>query len=282
MLGPHCPLPLAATLAEVERPLEAVDEAAKCDLLHLSQAQAPWTVSFPHPLVRAAVYDELGPARRHALHVAAAALLTDDAVSLRHRVAAAAEPDERLADDLTRFADSEARRQAWQSAAAHLVAASRLSLDPEEAQRRVLRAVVWTLLRGDAATASTFADEIATFTSSPLRDSVLGSLAMAADDPVTAERLLAAAWDARGPGADPEVDATIALMTAIHSLRSARRRGRPSSGAAAHSTPPPRPPGSTPSPRPTSSTGWATRAARPSRSPQREPRSSSRATTTCG
>ena len=34
--------------------------------------QSPWTLSFPHPLVRAAVYEALGPARRHALHTAAA------------------------------------------------------------------------------------------------------------------------------------------------------------------------------------------------------------------
>lgn len=217
VLGPHCPFPVAAALAEVEEALEAVDEAARVDLLHLSESRAPWTLSFLHPLVRAAVYDGLGPARRHALHVAAARLLTDDAATLRHRVAAAAEPDERLAADLTRFGDAEARRQAWQSAAAHLVGASRLSPDPAEAQRRVLRAVVWTLLRGDAATAATFGPEIASFAPAPLRDAVLGALATAADDPTTAERLLGAAWEARGPVPDREVDATIAVLTAIHS-----------------------------------------------------------------
>jgi len=53
----------------------------------------------------------------------------------------------------THFADREAGRQAWQSAAAHLVSASRLTPEPRHAQRRVLQAVIWTLLRGDAATA---------------------------------------------------------------------------------------------------------------------------------
>ena len=120
----------------------------------MSEAQSPWTLSFPHPLVRAAVYEALGPARRHALHTAAASLTDDESAALRHRVAAAAEPDEVLAADLTRFADREASRQSWQSAAAHLVSASRLSPDPGEAQRRVLQAVVWMMLRGDAATAA--------------------------------------------------------------------------------------------------------------------------------
>ena len=126
-----------------------------------SEAQSPWTLSFPHPLVRAAVYEALGPARRHALHTAAASLTDDESAALRHRVAAAAEPDEVLAADLTRFAGREASRQSWQSAAAHLVSASRLSPDPGEAQRRVLQAVVWMMLRGDAATAAGYADVVA-------------------------------------------------------------------------------------------------------------------------
>ena len=99
---------------------------------------------------------------------------TDAAAALRHRVAAAAEPDEQLAADLTAFADAEARRQAWQSAAAHLVDASRLSPDPDEARRRVLQAVVWTVLRGDAGTAAGFRAEIESFPRGPLRDAVLG------------------------------------------------------------------------------------------------------------
>jgi ATP/maltotriose-dependent transcriptional regulator MalT len=227
VLGPHCPLPLAAALAGVDEALAAVDRAAACDLLHPDETGSPWTLGFPHPLVRAAVYDALGPARRHALHTAAAALLdqrdpADRGAVLRHRVAAALEPDEGLASDLTRFADAEARRQAWQSAAAHLHDAARLSPDPRQAQRRVLRAVVWTLLRGDGASAATFADQLAGFDAGPMRDAALGALATAADDPERAARLLAAAWARRGsagaPGepADTEVEATIALLTAIH------------------------------------------------------------------
>jgi len=216
VLGPHCPLPLAATLAEVEQPLPAVDEAARAGLLQVSEARQPWTLSFPHPLVRAAVYDGLGPAGRHVLHLAAAELVGDTATALRHRVAAAAEPDERLAADLTAFADAEARRQAWQSAAAHLVDASRLSPDPDEARRRVLQAVVWTVLRGDAGTASGFRTEVESIPRGPLRDAVLGALATAADDPVTAQRLLADAWRDRRPDPEPEVEATVALLTGIH------------------------------------------------------------------
>jgi len=138
VLGSHCPLPVAAALAAVTNAFPAIEEATVADLLQAFDASSPWTspwtLSFPHPLVRAAVYDALGPSRRRALHTQAAALMTDEAAVLRHRLAAAAEPDEELAADLTRFADAQARRQDWQSAAAHAVAASRLS--PRSVVRR--------------------------------------------------------------------------------------------------------------------------------------------------
>ena len=76
VLDPHCPLPLAAELAGLGHPLPAIDEATRSDLLQVSEATSPWTLSFPHPLVRAAVYEALGPARRHELHTAAAAMVT--------------------------------------------------------------------------------------------------------------------------------------------------------------------------------------------------------------
>ncbi len=218
VLGPHCPLPLAAALAGVDG-LAALDPAVTHDLLRPDETRSPWTLAFPHPLVRGAVYDALGPARRHDLHVAAAELVGGDhtgdrTAALRHRVAAATEPDEHLAADLTRFADEEARRQAWQSASACLLDAARLSPDPQEAQRRVLRAVIWTLLRGDAATAATFADRIDTFAPGPMRDAALGALATAADDPARAALLLDAAWAARA--GDVEAEVLTAVLTAIH------------------------------------------------------------------
>lgn len=216
VLRPNTPLPLASALAGLSDPLQALDEATRSELLEASEARSPWTLSFAHPLVRAAVYDALGPARRHVLHTRAAALVADETEALRHRVAAAVAPDETLASDLTRMAEGEASRQAWQSAAAHLAAASRLSPDPAEAQRRVLHSVLWTMLRGDAATAAAYAEEIAGYEAGPLRDAVLGSLGMANEDPATAERRLAVAWAECSPTEDPEVAAIVAVLTAIH------------------------------------------------------------------
>jgi DNA-binding CsgD family transcriptional regulator/tetratricopeptide (TPR) repeat protein len=216
VLGPHCPLPLAAALAAVRDPLSAVDEAAGRDLLLASTGQLPWTLSFPHPLVRSAMHDALGPARRTALHTAAAALVGDQAAALRHRVSAASARDAALSADLARFAEHEAHRQAWPSAAAHLVEAARLARDPEDEQRMLLGAVSWLLQTGDAADAAPFAETVRSFPGSPLRDSVLGSLAMARGEPAAAEAALRSAWERCGPDTDPEVMAGVALQYAVH------------------------------------------------------------------
>jgi DNA-binding CsgD family transcriptional regulator len=216
VLGPRCPLPLAAALGAVTDPVAAVDEAVRCALVVAAMGQLPWTLSFPHPLVRSALLDALGPARRTALHTAAAGLAEDDGVALRHRVAAAAARDADLSGDLARFAEREALRQAWRSAVAHLVDAARLATDPSEEQRLLLVAVNWLLQTGDAATADTFADSVRRFPASPLRDLVLGSLAMARGEPAAAEVLLCSAWECCGPDTEPEVMAGIALRYAIH------------------------------------------------------------------
>src|SRR3712207_7514429 len=62
-------------------------------------------------------------------HTAAAAVAEDEVTVLRHRVAAATTPDDALAADIGAFAQQEAERHAWASAAAHFVAASRLTPD---------------------------------------------------------------------------------------------------------------------------------------------------------
>ena len=60
---------------------------------------------------------------------------------------------------------------------------------------------------------------------------VLGSLAMAADDPTTAEQLLTAAWAESGLPDDPEAAGIAALMTADPLVRPAGRARRPCAGA---------------------------------------------------
>jgi predicted ATPase len=83
--GRRCSLAFAGAVAGVEDPLLAVEEAVAADLLVLVAARLPEEVEFPHPLVRAAVYDDLSPARRRELHRGCAALSTG-VQALQHRV----------------------------------------------------------------------------------------------------------------------------------------------------------------------------------------------------
>ena len=186
VLGMHSPLPQVASLAGLEEPLAPLDETTAAGLIAEPGPGTPVTVAFPHPLVRSAVHDSLGVARRSALHAAAAALVAEPAAVLRHRVAAATVPDAALAADLEAFARREADRQAWPAATASLVEAARQSPQAADRQRRVLEAVTWMLQNGDAASAAAHRGEIADFAPGAQRDSVLGALAMAAGRPAEA------------------------------------------------------------------------------------------------
>ena len=101
-----------------------------------------------------------------------------------------------------------------------MVESARLCPDADEGRSRLLVALSWMLQTGDAATAAAFADDVRTMPDSPLRDSVLGTLAMARDDPAGAEEMYQSAWKRctaeSTADTDPEVAATIALQTAIH------------------------------------------------------------------
>ena len=92
---------LVAAVAGVEHPRQALEELSSTPAILIpTEGPRGWTVSFPHPLVRAAVYDDLGPHARATLHRRAGELLTGDA-ALNHMVAASDGPDDDLADRLT-------------------------------------------------------------------------------------------------------------------------------------------------------------------------------------
>jgi DNA-binding CsgD family transcriptional regulator len=218
VLGMRCSLDAAASLAGIEHPLQGLEEASMLGLLQLNEPIGERTIVFPHPLVHAAVYQGLGASLRAALHARAADLVIDPTASLRHRVAAASGADSRLAADLAGFAQEEARRGAWASAAAHLVKASGLSADRTERERLLLDAVNWMLFSGSLSQAAVFREQISSFVASPQRDCILGELALLEGRPAEAEELLASAWRQCNPATDAGLAATIALWNASHAL----------------------------------------------------------------
>ncbi|HEY3261173.1 MAG TPA: AAA family ATPase [Pseudonocardiaceae bacterium] len=218
VLGGHAWLATTAAVANVAEPLSALEEAAVVDLLHVRDGDGLRELAFPHPLVQAAVYGQLGPLRRARLHAAAAELLDDDAAVLRHRVAASDAPDPKLAAELEAFARREANAGAWASAASALVQASRLSPTRALRESRMLRAVDAMVGAGDLEHAGTFAREIMVFPAGAMRDAALGYLAVVRGRPGEADNLLRSAWERADPAEDPAMAATIAQRLALHGV----------------------------------------------------------------
>src|SRR5262249_44893253 len=160
-------------------------------------------LEFRHPLSHAAVYQAIAPERRAALHIRAAAFAVEEAEALRHRVAAADGPDEELASVLDAFADREGARGAWNSAAARLIDASRLSATREDRERRILTAVDAMVSAGEGDFARAMMAEVSSFTPGARRDFVLGVLSLIGPDPKTGEALLRSAWQQSDPQLQP-------------------------------------------------------------------------------
>ena len=182
VLGGTVSLSAAGVLADVQKPVEALDEAVDLNLLQVREDFAIRDVAFSHPLVQAAVYEQLGPARRVQLHSVAAGLVDDEASALRHRVMAVTPPDPELVADLDAFARREAAVGAWAGAAWALVEASRLSPDRAHREQRLLRAVDAMVGAGDLIQAEAFAREAVVFAPGPLRNAALGYLAVLRGD----------------------------------------------------------------------------------------------------
>ncbi|MGC9221121.1 MAG: ATP-binding protein [Solirubrobacteraceae bacterium] len=221
VLGRRSRLGVVARVGGVTEPLAALDAAISQDLLVMHDdldASGGFEVSFRHPLTQAAVYSQIAPGRRASLNLLAAECVDDDLARLRHRAAAMASADDSLAAELDEFAAHETARGAWSRAAASLVQASRLSTTEELAKQRLLRAVDSMLYHGDIAAASSYEEVVTSMPVSPLRDCVLGFMALSTHRPVAAERLLQRAWQHCDPRSDPVLCGTIARRNALHFL----------------------------------------------------------------
>ncbi|WP_328707714.1 helix-turn-helix transcriptional regulator [Streptomyces mesophilus] len=214
VLGMQCTLDDAAALADGTPPRpcpaeasQALEEAVRAGLL--TERPGVQLIRFPHPLVHAAVYHQLGPSRRTTLHLRAAALYgADPAGALRHRAAAATGPDPALAADLAALGRRLAAEGAWVSAAARLGAAARLVKDRTAYERYTLEEVECRILAGDVPDVAEAARELGTFAATGWRSYLLGRLSLFDID--RAERLLRDAWRQCDPQGEPVLAARIA------------------------------------------------------------------------
>ncbi|GAA2149253.1 LuxR family transcriptional regulator [Nocardioides koreensis] len=223
VLGAPTTLAEAAAVASLDDPLTALDEGVAAHLLRSVDERGTSSVELATPMSAAAVLATLGPARRAAAHRRAADVVADPGRRLRHLVAATALPDPGLADELAALADERAATGAWAAAAELLAQASRLTDDRRRREERLVRAADALVGAGDALGASALLPELESLRETPMRNAVLGYLAVVRGRPAEAESRLRRAWDLVNVERDPDVAATICQRWVLHSL--ARCRG---------------------------------------------------------
>ena len=130
---------LAAASVVAGAPVSVADlgEAVAAGLAEVGEL----SVRFRHPLVRSAVCEAAGPARRQAMHRALAEVLAGvPDRQVWHRAAASLGPDEEVAAGLEAAADRAFGRRAIAEQAAALAAAARLSPGSARRGQRLIRA----------------------------------------------------------------------------------------------------------------------------------------------
>ena len=184
------PLPVVATLAGTDEPYPALDAAVAAGLVRVAGPAGAPRVGPADPMVRAAVLAGTGAERRGALHRAAAELVDDPVARLLHRVEATPLPDPALADELESLARERAGTGEWASVADLLTRAARLTAEPALREDRLARAFDALVGAGDTQGAAAAVAEVESLRETPLRNAVLGYLAVVRGRPVEAEARL--------------------------------------------------------------------------------------------
>jgi DNA-binding CsgD family transcriptional regulator len=196
VLGERFSAPAGSALAGLDDPAPALQEAIDAGLL--AEVSAPTGTStafgFTHPLVRAAIYQDLGPVRRSRLH-GEAARLTSGPEALSHLVAAALAPSEAVAAELEAAGNAEADGDDLALAQLHLDASVRLSPPGQGRERRLLAAMETHLRAREPGKAKVYAPGLEQGEPQPRRDYMLGYLARSEGRLADAEALLLRAWD---------------------------------------------------------------------------------------
>jgi DNA-binding CsgD family transcriptional regulator/tetratricopeptide (TPR) repeat protein len=129
------------------------------------------TVSFRHPLIKAAAYHAAVFAERQAAHHAIAdALTSEHDADLRawHRATAATSPDEKVAAELERAAARTSERQGHAAAAIALERAAGLTPGPQARARRLIAAAKAAAVSGRPDHALSMSEQAARLTTDPL------------------------------------------------------------------------------------------------------------------
>jgi len=208
VLGHHAGATTIAGVAQSPGAQDAIDEAVSAGLL--SESALASELTFTHPLYRAAIYADLSPTSRRALHARAAELVAGHA-GLTHRAAASLGPDEVLARAFEESARASADLGELGASAWALEQAASLSLAGADRERRLLDAAVTQLNAADTSAAARVLASC--HESSARRDALMGLLGVFTGLPSAEGRLLAA-WQAHRREDEQEIGARAATSLA--------------------------------------------------------------------
>ncbi len=212
VLADGCLVDIAAEVAGVTAAEEALEEVSRTKLVTCSYADDGWRLRYSHPLVKAVVYDDLGPTERRRLHTRAAKRLHGEE-ALLHAVAASSGPDPAVADGLVRCADANRDRGDLHRSAELYLKAAGMSSPGEVADARLMEAAGLFLLAGDVAAARGLAEPLANVAESARRFHLQAKLAQLAGQPREAEDLAMRAWE-RSEELEPERRGPLAAILA--------------------------------------------------------------------
>ncbi|KAA0024754.1 helix-turn-helix transcriptional regulator [Antrihabitans cavernicola] len=210
----------ATELAGLQDPFTAIDDAARVGLLAAPGDLRP-AAELPklrNPLFAAAVTTLMGVRATADAHRRAAAIVTDPARTLHHRVAATSAADPALAYRLDALGRERATDGGWSDAAGLFRQAAQLSADPLVRDDRLIRAVDALLAAGDCLGAAALVPAVESLRETPLRNATLAYLAILRGRANEAGMRLSRAWNIVVVEREPDVAAVIAQRYVLDSL----------------------------------------------------------------
>jgi DNA-binding CsgD family transcriptional regulator len=212
--GPRSALAFTASVAGLDDPFGPLEEALAAELLVLTPGHVPEEIVFAHPLIRAAVYDDLSPTRRRDLHLACAERASGP-VALSHRVAASHGPDEALATELLQSGEGEVAAGRLTAAVERFLWASRIADTEKLRESALLRAVECLVLSGDIPRANSHFEEVLACSDSPRRSYAIAFLAAANGRMIEAEAACRELMARPDYNSDPDLEGPASAMLAL-------------------------------------------------------------------
>ena len=218
VLGSACALPIVCAIADIRDPWPVIDIVEQLGLVVVQRQSSATVLDTPDPMARAAVLATMSRSDRAQLHRDAAAVLEDPADVLAHIADAEPLPDSALSGRLATLAGERAAHGEWATAARLFELSSRSAIEPHQRQDMMIRAVDAMIGAGDVRTAAGHVAEIESLRETPMRNAVLGYLAILRGRPQEANARLERAWQLVRARHEPDVAAVICHRQVLHHL----------------------------------------------------------------